>query len=138
MASFAVQAAVVSRINSQWNGGSPRCRLSLPNVDFQLDGNPFLAVQFPVANEDILGLGPVGGRYYREEGAIRLVLFVSLDEGTEVAQTWINELRDLFRGAEFDGVLTLAPSPPIETNDNDNGSYYGLAVAIPYQYDLVG
>ncbi|TMQ24154.1 MAG: hypothetical protein E6J90_08850 [Deltaproteobacteria bacterium] len=138
MASLAVSNAVIARINSEWNGGAPRCPLSLPNQAFELppDSGPFLAVQFPVSNEDILELG-TKPQLHREEGVVRLVLVTGVNQGTDVALTWLDELRAIFRQQQFDGVITYAPSPPIEADDNDTGNYYRLSVAIPYQYDLV-
>jgi Bacteriophage related domain of unknown function len=139
MASLAVRNAVVARINNEWNGGSPRCPLELPNEAFEIPDAkaPFLAVQFPVSNEDIMELG-TAPTFHREDGAIRLVLCYGVNEGTDTALMWIDELRAIFRQKQFDGVVTYAPSPPMEANENENGNYYRLSIAIPYEYDFIG
>lgn len=135
MASLAVRSAVESRIRDNF----VRCPLHAPNSVLELpsDGSPILELQFPLSNEDILSIGDPLNRLYREEGAIRLVLCAKVGTGSDEALAWIDELRDLFRGQEFGGVVTLAPSPPVEANDNESGNYYRLSVAIPYYFDLV-
>ncbi len=57
-------------------------------------------------------------------------------EGADDLLTLIEELRTLFRAVEFAGVVTYAPSPPVEHDDNENGNYYALSTSIPYDYDL--
>jgi hypothetical protein len=97
----------------------------------------FLAVQYPVANEDQITFGSPGSNVFRESGAIRLVIHIGTGDGTEQASTWIEQLRALFRNQSFDGVRTYAPSPPVIDDSNEDGGWYRLSVAIPYDFDLL-
>ncbi len=58
--------------------------------------------------------------------------------GTAEGLTWADELAALFRGKEFGGVQTFAPSSPVQDPNNDAGNYYVLSFAIPYQADIRG
>jgi hypothetical protein len=51
---------------------------------------------------------------------------------------WIDELRALFRGKTFDGVVTWDASPASFDDDNDRGNYYALTCVVEYQFDLIG
>lgn len=136
MASKAVSDAVFARLASGFN--HPEIPVIKPNETTQTpsDGSRFLVVQFPLAIEDVQSLGSTSNRLFREEGAFRFVLHGKVNEGTAALMPLIEELRTLFRGVEFSGVITYAPSPPVEHDANDDGNYYALSTSVPYDYDL--
>jgi hypothetical protein len=139
MASLAVMQAVEARLRAEWNSGSPRCQIiGLSNSSDVLppsDGAPFLTVEYPIVLEDIESLGERGVRLYREEGTITLILSLPKGSGVDEGLSWIDEIREIFRGVDFDFVETFAASPPVQRGDNLNGNYYLLSTAIPYRYD---
>jgi Bacteriophage related domain of unknown function len=100
------------------------------------DGSPWLTVQYPVAIERHIGMAQVGNRSFREEGVIRLVLAVKRAQGQGQGLAWLDELRALFRAAQFGGVTCFAPSPPINNDTNATGLYWVLSSSVPYYFDL--
>lgn len=98
----------------------------------------FLQVQYPVANEEQITIGAPGANVWREEGVIRLVLLMNRDEDRATILQRADELRSLFRGKEFGGVQTFAPSPPAIDDNNDDGNFLRLSIAVPYQFDRLG
>jgi hypothetical protein len=103
-----------------------------------IDGSPYVRVDYPLARSQQVSVGAPGANIWREEGVFRFVIYaqrgVDLDDGL----VWAGSLAALFRGKNFDGVQTFAPSPPATNDESDNGNYYVLAVAVPYQFDLIG
>lgn len=98
----------------------------------------FLQVQYPVANEEQITIGAPGANVWREEGVIRLVLLMNRDEDRATILQRADELRSLFRGKEFAGVQTFAPTPPAIDDNNDDGNFLRLSIAVPYQFDRLG
>lgn len=138
MASKAVSDAVYARLENTANWNHPEIPIVKGNVSPGTLPERFLAVQFPIGNEDIASLGDPSNRLFREEGAVRFVLQGESGEGADNLLTLLDELRTLFRGKEFSGVITYAPSPAVEHDDNDEGNYYAVSTVVPYEYDLIG
>jgi hypothetical protein len=136
MAAKGVVDAVEARLAASWNR-CPVFGLNLnSNAETPRDGSDYLVVQYPVANEEHVGLGGIGERIYREEGGFRLVLHVARGTGAGRGLTWMDELRALFRGVTFDGVACLTASSPPIGDGNGSGNYFVLTAAITYYYDL--
>lgn len=133
MASAPVMAAVRARLGS-W----ARCPVELPNEGEQAPAgtDPYLLIQYPVATEEQITVGAPGANVFREEGVIRLVLYIPRGAGVDDYAAWVDELRSLFRAGQFGGVTTFAASPPILDDRSDTGKYWSLSCAIPYQFDL--
>lgn len=133
----AILAAVSDRLAAEWT----RCPVREPNAKNRNTpeaDEPFVEVQYPVMISAGISIGEPGSNLYRDEGAIRLVLNVVRGKGIVEAAVWIDELRDLFRGKIFDGVRTFAPSPPVIDDRNDDGRYYLLSFAVPFEHDYLG
>ena len=134
MASKVVMAAVMARIAANWT--------SLPVVGPNDKASPpvdgFLDVEFPVATETQLTIGSPGSNVFREEGAFRLVMSIPVGVGLSPFDDQFEALRILFRSQIFDGVLTWGASPATIDDRNDQGSYFKLSCAIPYQFDSLG
>ncbi len=103
-----------------------------------MDGSAYVRVDFPVSHSRQMSIGAPGSNVWREEGAFRLVIYAARGKDLEEALGWAGSLGALFRGKSFDGVQTFAPSPPTTDDQSDTGNYYVLAVAVPYQFDLIG
>lgn len=136
MASKGVVDAIKARLEG-WDGGLPIVHPNETN-ESPADGSAYVRVDYPVSRSSQMSIGAPGANIWREEGVFRLVIYSTrgenLDEGLLIADS----LASLFRGKNFDGVQTFAPSPPATNDDSDNGNYYILAVAVPYQFDLIG
>lgn len=102
------------------------------------DGSAFLVVQYPVANASQTSIGSPGSNAFREEGAFRIVINVPRGDGLSTGLTWADTLAGLFRSKSFAGVVTFAPTSPAIDDRNDDGLYFVLSFAVPYQADLFG
>lgn len=133
MPAAAVQSAIAARLAGSWT--------TTPIRDLNVmgeapdDGSPFVEVQYPVANENQITVGSPGANVFRESGAFRIILFVRRGVGVQEGLGWMDTLRALFRGQNFSGVTTYAPSPPALDDRNDDGNYWILSTSVPYYFD---
>ena len=135
MASKTVIDAVKARLAADWT----LCEVIVDNVTAQgpADGSTYLALQFPVANEQQITIGAPGHNVFREEGAFRLVLSVRTGDPLDLALDWLDQLRAIFRGKQFAGVTTYAPSPSVQgDSEYAGGTRVLLSSAVPYHADL--
>lgn len=136
MARQSVIDAVTARLVANFSG----CPVLDAGLDTQgvADGSTFLALQFPVANERQVSIGAPGANVFREEGAFRLVMSVRTGEPLEQANVWLDQARAIFRGKQFDGVTTFAPSPAVQGDAQfSSGTRVLLSAAVPYQSDFI-
>ena len=140
MASAAVVSAIETLLAANWS----YCPIIVPNDVAKVpdDGSAILLLEFPVASENQISLGTPGTRVFREEGAFLLTLCIPIGIGLDPASspwsTRLDALRAVFRGKQFSGVNTLAPSPPFTNDESDRGAYFELSVATPFYYDVTG
>ncbi|MCE4223401.1 hypothetical protein HCU64_06525 [Methylobacterium sp. C25] len=106
--------------------------------DTPAEDGTFVQVSYPVANGEQLTIGAPGSNVYRETGTFQLDVMARRAGGVADGLTLADQLAALFRGKEFGGVQTFAPSSPAIDDRNDNGRYFILSVAVPYQADLFG
>lgn len=134
MACAAVMAAVRARLDANWT----RCPVFYANegMTAPADKGAFLSVQYPVATEEQKTVGAPGNNVFREAGVIRLVLSIPIGAGVDAYSVWLDELRALFRGKQFDHVTTWAPSGGVLDDRNDDGGYWMLSSAVEYYFDL--
>jgi hypothetical protein len=111
-----------------------------PNLegDTPADASQYVLVDYPVANAMQMSVGAPGYNVWREEGVFRLIIHAGRGKGVDDALIYAGQLAALFRGKSFDGVNTDAPSPPITDDRSENGNYFLIAIAIPYEFDLIG
>lgn len=135
MASKPVVDAVKARLAADWSG----CPVFGPNERSERpdDASSFIDLEFPVAISQQITIGSPGSNTYREEGVFRLIIAAQRGAGADEGLTWAEQLGDLFRAKEFDGIRTFAPNPPVIDDRNDNGGYFLLSVAVPYQRDFL-
>jgi hypothetical protein len=132
MASLAVVEAIKNRL-STWT----TIPIVHPNESEEspADASAYARVDYPIASSDQITVGAPGSNVFREEGVFRLVIYAERGKDIAEALGWADSLTSLFRGKQFDGVQTFAPSPPATDDESDNGNYYILAIAVPYQFD---
>lgn len=136
MADKSVIDAVNARLASLWTS-CPVRGLNLEG-DTPADGSAFLAVEYPIASSSQISIGSPGSNVYREIGAIRFVINVQRGDGLDGGSQMAKDLAALFRGKQFSGVNTWAPSSPVLDDRNDIGNYWKLTFAVPYYFDLIG
>jgi hypothetical protein len=134
MPGAAVKTAVEAKV-ATWSSLG-QCPLVATNAVAASPAAAFLEIEYPVANEDRLGLGPRPA-FYRESGVISLIVNVRALSQITTALTWAGELRDLFRDTEFGGVVTFEAAPPPFDKNNRRGNFYAVPVDVPYEYDFV-
>jgi hypothetical protein len=135
MPSTAVIDAVEDHLAANWSA-CPVIGLKTPG-DRPANFQPFVVVQYPVANSEQLTIGAPGANVWRTEGAFRIVLH--FDKRQQMLGVGMAEqIATLFRGKHIGAVRTLAPSPPVADDSNDEGGYFRLSFAVPYHHDLIG
>ncbi|ETR75067.1 hypothetical protein X566_20130 [Afipia sp. P52-10] len=135
MAHANVIAAFRARLAANWS----RCAVKDDNNTLQEPpAPPFIEVLFPVASAQQMSVGAPGANLWREEGGCLLVLNIERGAGAKDWAPWADELAAIFRGKNFDGVQTFAPTSAEFENSNEDGNFYQIGVAITYQYDLIG
>lgn len=127
----AVVDAVEARLAARWSQ-TPVLGINLTGETPE-DGGSFVQVQYPVANVSQMDLA---GTLYREDGAIRLILNVQRGADVGPGLAIADDLAKLFRGRKFAGVQTFAPSSPVIDDRNEEGMYFSLSLAVPYQFDF--
>lgn len=136
MAAQAVIDAVAARLAANWTA------TAIFNINEQSsplpDGSTYLETQYPASTADMITIGSPGSNLWRERGVIRFVLNAQRGAGVEQVAAWCDTLAALFRGQDFSGVMTLAPSSPPLDDRNDTGSMFIVTVSVPYQYDFIG
>lgn len=128
--SKAVSTAVLDRL-SAWT----HLPVSTANVTVSGSDAGYLEVQYPITNEEQISVGSPGNNVFRESGVIRFVMSIPKGQSISPYDDWFEELRDLFRAADFGGVTTWSASPATTDDRNDQGSFYRLSCAVPFQFD---
>ncbi|MCK1322150.1 hypothetical protein IVA94_14865 [Bradyrhizobium sp. 156] len=134
MASKSVMDAVASQLAANWTVTPvvPADEVTSGPAD----GSSYVTVEYPVAKEDQITVGAPTKNVFRETGAFRIVLNSPSGQGVDQAFTWIDQLRVIFRGKQFSGVTTFAPSPAIENKSNYQAGRFVVSFAVPYYFDL--
>ena len=128
--------AVEARLAAEWSA-CPVVGIN-SGVDAPKDGSSHLVVQYPVSNSSQLTIGAPGQNIWREEGAIRVIINRARGDGLSAALTWADQLAALFRGKNFGGVQTFAPTSPAIDDRNDQGNFFQVSISVPYQADVIG
>lgn len=100
------------------------------------DGSPYVTVEYPVSVENQITIGSPGNNVFRESGAFRIVLISQTGTGISQPLAWIDQLRAIFRGKQFGGVTTYAPSPGVVDNSNYVAGKFVISCSVPYYCDL--
>jgi hypothetical protein len=100
------------------------------------DGSPYVTIEYPVSVENQITIGAPGNNVFRESGAFRIKLISPTGTGLSQPLAWIDQLRAIFRGKQFSGVTTYAPSPGVVDNSNYVGGKFIISSSCPYYVDL--
>ena len=138
MPSQAVAAAVKARLAAKPIAlyDSTTLPIVYPNEKMESEPGFWMQVQYPVSNEEHIGMAGVGNRVFRENGVIRFVLMATRNSETDYALSICDTIRNLFRAKDFGGVTTFSPSPPVIDDDNDNATHFELSMVVEYIYDI--
>lgn len=134
MAGKVVVDAVAARLAANWT----ICTIIDDNTSGQGtgDGSPYVTIEYPVAVENQISYGAPGNNVFRESGAFRIVLSCPTGSGLPQPLDWIDQLRAIFRGKQFSGVTTYAPSPAAIDNSNYVGGRFLISFSTPYYADI--
>ena len=135
MAGKVVVDAVTARLKANWT----LCAIVDDDTTGQGtgDGSPYVTLEFPVAIENQITIGAPGNNVFRESGAFRIKLISPTGSGLSQPTDWLDQLRALFRGKQFSGVTTYAPSPSAIDNSNYLAGKFVLSSAVPYYLDFL-
>jgi hypothetical protein len=136
MAQKAVVDAVAARLAANFSA-CPVIGLNLTG-ETPSDGNPFLLVDFPLADCEQISIGAPGQNLYRESGMARFVVHAERGRDLGAPRTWADALAGLFRDADFAGILTGAPTSPAEGEARIAGNYWQIAFLVPFEFDFTG
>lgn len=134
MASKAVMDAFAARLAANWTDTAivPADKVGAGPGD----GSAYVTLEYPAAKEEQITIGSPGANVFRETGVARIVLNSPSGSGADQPFTRMDQLRALFRGRQFSGVTTFAPSPAIENRSSYQAGRFVLSAAVPYYFDL--
>lgn len=134
MAGKVVVDAVLARLYANWT----LCAIIDDDSSGQGtgDGSPYVTVEYPVSTENQITVGSPGNNVFRESGAFRIVLVSPTGTGISQPLDWLDQLRAIFRGKQFNGVTTFAPSPAAVDNSNYVAGKFVVSSSVPYYSDL--
>lgn len=136
----AAETAIRSRAEALWSGIEPSVPLTWPNESFDKppDGNgaPASFVRLDVVwnGGDGITIGAPGNNIARRDGHIWAYAFTAQGIGVTMARQLASEAAGMFEDEDFSGVVCEAAQPGGDA-DEENGNYYGFAVAVPFYYD---
>lgn len=134
MAGKVVVDAVTARLKANWT----LCTVVDDDTTGQgpADGSAYVTLEFPVSVENQITIGAPGNNVFRESGAFRIKLVSPTGSGLSQPTDWIDQLRAIFRGKQFSGVTTYAPSPGVIDNSNYISGKFVISSSVPYFADL--
>lgn len=116
MAGKVVVDAVAARLAANWTA------TAIVDDDAGMlppaDGSAYVTLEFPISVENQITVGSPGNNVFRESGAFRIKLVCQIGTGISQPLAWIDQIRAIFRGKQFGGVTTFAPSPGVIDNSN--------------------
>jgi hypothetical protein len=134
-------AAAEQAIQKQWLSLWPGLSSNIPTVlddeaaDQPATGYALLQVQ-GTRNQQWTVAAP-GSRKFRRNGLILAKLNIPVDQGSQLALTWVGYVQQIFEGQRFaqtsgdDGVICYEASwRPVGTE----GQFYSMLVTVPFTY----
>lgn len=122
----------------------PAIPLQVSNDDQELPDppTPWMYLRFIGSSPITAGIAATGQHMHREYGSFQVNVFVPSGQGEEIADTYANQIADLFRVQNADGVFYCdeGEEPRIEENPDaiPNGNWYGLTVTVNFRHDWIG
>lgn len=110
------------------------------HADLPVNLAPWLTVLYQAGVERAPCLGNLAAVRKREVGTIQFIVYVGSGTGSDVALQYAEDVRNLIRGQNMNGVRFTTVDPP-ETAipsqaQSSQGNYFGYAVAAQYEYDF--
>mgnify|MGYP000414236742 CR=1 FL=1 len=136
MSSKTVKTAINAFLQSSWTD-TPIKEVENIYVDQPRDAD-WIAVQYPGAYQNVIA---ISNRCWREEGTFILSLVGVSGEGTDALDTIGEDIMNLFRGENINGVNIRGMSTPTYAFDesrqeSDSGNAYRYLITVDYYYDL--
>lgn len=135
MSYAAERTAIMTRWHTQWIAKHPTIRYAHGNarLDPKAD-EPWLRISILSGTSQQISFGAEDKGQHRHAGVISIEVFVPLGIGEALARTLLDDATEVFRSADFSGILCRAPSvaPPFTTSN-----YYKISTTIPFQRDEV-
>ena len=101
--------------------------------------DPWLTMRFDSLPEEAPCLGPRPLVRKREIGSVTLVVMVQSGTGSDVALQYAEDVRDMIRGQDINGVYLKgadAPNTSIPSQAQSSlGNFFGYEVVCDYEYD---
>lgn len=138
MAHAIVCDTVEAHLAAQW--AHPDIPIVGQNADGSAptDGSSFLKVDFPWCKARPISIGSPGSNVHREEGGFRVIIYTPKGTGADVPRTWSAEIESMFRGRDLgNGLVCFSPATANDDQDN-SGNYFVTAVAVLYEFDILG
>lgn len=97
--------------------------------------NEWMTVQYLAANETLIGMAEKGNRGFREEGGILFTILLPRGVNRDYALSLCEQVKNLFRAEQFDGVTTFDISEAALDDDVELGDYVKFGIAVEYLFD---
>lgn len=136
MAHATVCAAAEAWLRERWDHAAvPVCGR---NGSGRPDGTPFVRLDFPWCRSEQVSVGAPGNNVWREEGAFRVILYCLRGLGTDLAAAWSSEVEAMFRGRSIAANIRCGAPVTASDDEDSDGNYFIVVVAIPYECDIFG
>lgn len=135
MSYAAERTAIMTRWHTEWTAAHPTIPYAHGNarLDPKAD-RPWLRITILSGESRQTSFGAGDRGQHRHIGLISIEVFVPLGSGEAVARSLLDTATDIFRTAEFSGILCRGPTlAPGQTTPN----YYKISATIPFQRDEV-
>ena len=132
MPSKAVKDAVKARL-ATWSHIT-QCPAHDINSLSDAPASIFIDTEYPLGREEQMSLGSPA--VFREEGAIRFVIYLDALDGIDTVLGYVDEVRDLFRNAEFSGLRCFEASPAVFNASFTVRGFFPVPFVVTYDYDI--
>lgn len=123
--------AIETRFKTMFEVKRPGILIVFDNDGQQITGGKThaeLTILNSVSNRIDLG----DHRLHRLLGIINVNIFFKVGMGTREALAIADDVADIFRDKQFDGVLCRSP---VTTRIGEGGTFFQVNVSVPFQYD---
>lgn len=133
----AVMEAIYQRFADNWKAaGADRTKYCFGNEIFAPVEEPWVRLLVQFRSSDPATLGSVGNRRFSRTGSVFGLIRVMPGEAEGGLADLSNHFINIFEGSRFGpNDLTFGSSNSSPAGDVDNGSWYGMAVDIGFEYE---
>ncbi len=139
-------AAIKAKFVAEWvTGGSPTTPVVFQNAANEYDPStntqqPWVYFEIIGSSSGLRGVGTPGSQTWLYRGFIAAHVFVPINSGFELAQTYAVAIGEIFRAKGFynDGngaiVRTWSPRTDGGESDADDGNWWRVTCTIPFEF----